>query len=521
MQKRQIIINAGMSVVQILIVTGTFLFLYRFLLGTIGVEGLGIWSLVLASTFITQFANMGISGGVVKFVAKYFARGEQDNLYGVIRTGWLSLVAIAGGAMIFAYPCGVYGLSYVMPATRLPAALEILPYALIALWITMTGSVFQASLEGLQRNDLGSLAQVTGTLTYLFLCLFMVGGLGWGLVGLAWARVCLSVFQTFLNYYLLKRCLPSFSFFPLRWEKRLFKEMIGYSVNFQVMSISAMLYDPVTKGLLSKFGGLSMVGYYEMAARMINQLRSIIISANGVIVPVVAEFQEKSPERVNPLYLTSYQILVYLALPVYSLAIICLPFISRIWIGHYEPIFIIFGTLLACGWFLNTLNGPAYFTYLGTGELRWSVISHIATAVLNPFLGILLGTYYGGVGVVVGWVCALALGSSIIYLSFHLKYDIPLRELMPQSSRLLAGVCVLGSLSTIMVRSRLNPAVELNPLIFMLLGFTCLVAISMWFHPIRQKLFAHLGDVLRSRTGRNHEGDGQGLNDISAEKEIS
>jgi O-antigen/teichoic acid export membrane protein len=266
------------------------------------------------------------------------------------------------------------------------------------------------------------------------------------------------------------------------------------------------------------------VGYYEMAARMMTQLRSVIISANGVIVPVVAEFQEKSPDRVKPLYLTSYQILVYLSLPSYSLAIVCLPFISRFWIGHYEPTFMIFGTLLACGWLLNILNGPAYFTYLGTGELRWNVIAHTVIAVFNPFLGIILGMWYGGVGVVTGWVCALALGSSVIYISFHLQNGIPLGDLLPKSSRLLAVVCALGVLSSLVVRSQLNLAVEVKLLILMLIGFALLVAVSMWFHPVRQRLFAHLGDVLKKnsgfRDGCNHEGAEEGQDNIPAGKEI-
>ena len=223
MQKRQILINAGMSVVQILVATGAFLYLYRFLLTTIGVEGLGIWSLVLASTSISQVANMGISGGVVKFVAKYFAREERENLHGVIQTACWSLTIVAGLALIIAYPLCSLGLSYVMPATRLPAALAILPYALLAVWITMSGSIFQSSLEGFQRNDLASISQVAGNLMYLALCLLMVGRLGLGLIGLAWARVLLSLFLILLNYHFLKKCLPSFSFLPLRWEKRLFK----------------------------------------------------------------------------------------------------------------------------------------------------------------------------------------------------------------------------------------------------------------------------------------------------------
>jgi len=68
MQRRQILINAIMSVVQIVVIGIVLFILYRFLLNTIGVEQLGIWSLVLATTSVTQIASFGLSGSVVKFV---------------------------------------------------------------------------------------------------------------------------------------------------------------------------------------------------------------------------------------------------------------------------------------------------------------------------------------------------------------------------------------------------------------------------------------------------------------------
>ncbi|MBM3253651.1 MAG: hypothetical protein FJZ16_05325, partial [Candidatus Omnitrophica bacterium] len=113
MKKGRLLKNAGMSTVQIIIVTGSFIYMYKYLLGVIGIERLGIWSLVIASTSITQIANLGMAGGVVKFVAKYFARGELDNLNGIVQTALWSLAVASGLLMIVAYPLCAYGLSFV------------------------------------------------------------------------------------------------------------------------------------------------------------------------------------------------------------------------------------------------------------------------------------------------------------------------------------------------------------------------------------------------------------------------
>ena len=49
MAQRRLFINAGMSVVQVLALSVLLWLLYRFLLRTVGIEMLGVWSLTLAA----------------------------------------------------------------------------------------------------------------------------------------------------------------------------------------------------------------------------------------------------------------------------------------------------------------------------------------------------------------------------------------------------------------------------------------------------------------------------------------
>ncbi len=498
MQKRQILINATMSVIQIVVISVVLFVLYKFLLNTIGVVQLGIWSLVLATTSVTQIANFGLSGSVVKFVAKYVARGEDENISGVIQTAALSVAAFASCVLLIGYPIAKWVLGLVIENQHLPLALSVLPYAFLALWSMMNTGIFQAGLDGYQRIDLRSLLLMGGAILHLLLC--FVFAPTYGLIGVAYARVLVNVLILISSWLLLKRCLPVLPVFPHRWNKGLFREIIGYGINFQIISITAMLYDPVTKALLSKFGGLSMVGYYEMASRMAQQFRALIVSANQVLVPAIADLKERTPEKIQSVYSSSYQLLFYLALPLYSFIIICTPIISELWIGHYEAVFVLFATLLAIGWFLNILNVPAYFAYLGIGELRWNVISHVTIGLLNAGLGFMMGVLFNGIGVVVAWVFSLALGSSIIYLSYHIKYRVPLIELLPKSSRIIIIACLSGILATLIIQHKLNQVfntIALNSTI--LFSFSIIVFFPLWFHPMRKRLIGWVTSELLNR----------------------
>lgn len=501
MQKRQILINATMSLVQIVVVSGVLFFLYRFLLNTIGVEQLGIWSLVLATTSVTQITNFGLSGSVVKFVAKYVARNEYKNVSEVIQTAAISLTVIVGFTLMIGYPLIKWVLGLVVPPIFLEYAVGILPFVLFSLWLTIITNVFQSGLDGFQKIYIRNFLIMISGVFYVILCFIFAPK--YGLIGLAHAQVINNSIVLLVSWILIKRLLPVLPVIPYYWNKSLFKEIISYGINLQIISVAIMFYDPITKALLSKFGGLSMVGYYEMANRMIQQFRAIIVSANQVLVPAIADLQEKMPDRIKEVYLTSYRLLFYLALPLYSLIIISTPLISQLWIGHYNNIFVAFGTLLAVGWFLNTINAPAYFVNLGIGELRWNVTSHIAIGLLNAGLGILLGIFFGGIGVVIGWVIALSFGSSMIYLSYHIKHKISLVELIPETSRTMFFICVLSIPSFLVIQNKLYHTfnqIALESLVFIL--FSTIILIPFWFHPMRRQLMGWISNELLNRKTR-------------------
>ena len=484
-----------MSIIQIIIIGSTLFILYKFLLTTIGVEQLGIWSLVLAATSVTKIADFGLSASVVKFVAKYIARKETENVSNIIQTAAFSVAVFVGVLLIIGYPIVKGILRGVLPYESFPIALSVLPYAFLALWSMVVTSVFQSGLDGCQRIDLRSFLLMGGAIIHLVLCFVLAPT--YGLIGVAYARVIQNIIILLSSWFLLRRCLPLLPILPYKWNINLFNEIVGYGINFQIISVSAMFYDPITKALLSKYGGPSLVGYYEMASRMILQLRALIVSANQVLVPVIADLKEEAPEKIHLVYLTSYRLLLYFAIPLYSLIIVCIPAISQLWIGHYERTFIVFGTLLAIGWFFNTLNAPSFFINLGVGELRWNVVSNITIALLNIGLGFLFGIYYDGLGVVVAWVFSLVLGSSIVYLSYHINHNIPLIELIPKESRIIIVTCLTGILSAILIRQKFNynfNIFTLNTIVIIL--FLIIVIIPFWFHPMRKRLTKWLTEEL-------------------------
>ena len=487
MQKQQIKKNIVLSITQFLFVGIVLFILYRFLLKQLGAELFGVWSLVLSTTTFANIANFGFSGSVIRYVAQSLAMNDVEKVIDIIETSAISIGVSVGLVLLISYPVVKWLLRIIIPNSHISEALNILPYAMLSLWISVIAGVFQAGLDGHQRIDLSSAITIFRMVSYLVLCLILVPV--WGLMGLAYAHVIQASMLTILSWGMLKRQIPTLPTIPYHWSIKLFREMMGYRLNIQIITISQMLYDPITKGLLVKFGGLDMAGYYEMANRMVMQLRGLIVAAVQVLVPAIADLKEKNPDSIHRVYKEAYGLVLFIALPYFSAIIAMSPVISRMWIGHYESSFVAFSILLSFGWFINTLVTPAYFTDLGIGKLTWNTRGHLIMAVSNVMLGLMLGYISGGRGVVIAWVLSLIAGSITILLSFHRRNKIPFSDMFPKGYLLIGLSSLAGFSVSLLAYRNLSNNLSLMSITGVVILTTIIVpAFPLWQHPMRKRL---------------------------------
>ena len=497
MAQRRLFINAGMSVVQVLALSVLLWLLYRFLLRTVGIEMLGVWSLTLAAAVAARAGDLGFSASVVKYVAAHLARGDEIRAALVVETAAISAGALTALISLVAYPLLKWGLARLLKADALIAAEQLLPYALAYLCLSSVAGVFQSALDGCQRIAARSLLVITGEAFHLTLCYWLVTS--HGLIGLGYARVTQTAIFLAINWVLLQRVLTKLAWLPLRWRLEAFREMMVYGLNAQIVWLVSLLHDPLTKSLLTTFGGTALVGYYEMASRLVSQLRTAIIAANQALVPVIAGLQEDNSKAAQKFYLESYRLLFYFGIPMFAGLIIALPVVSELWIGHYESRFVVCGTLLAVGWLGNLLSAPAYFMNLGIGDLRWNTASHLVLGVLNLALGWSLGKLFGGFGVAAASALALIASGVVVVAAYHRKWDLPALNLLPTKSLQLIISGIAGVLAGSVAYKNLRPTLGLWPVMSLLaLVGAGLIAVPAWFHPTRERLSGWVLQFLRS-----------------------
>ena len=480
--------NAISTVIQVLISGLVFFVLYRYLYEVLGVEQIGVWSLVLATTAVSRIGDLGLSAGVVRFVAQALGRNDTRRAADVVQTVALTLGFLMGVFLVVGYPLFVLALGYFIPAHSETIALGILPYALMSLWSMVIVTVFSGGLDGCLRMDLRSLFMGLSHLAYLGLTLILVPV--YGLEGVAIAQLIQSVGLMIVLWWVLRLQIKSLPIMPLHWNFSVLKEMIGYGVNFQIITVMNMLFDPMVKALMSKFGGLEALGYYEMANKLILQGRALIVEASRVMVPAIASLQELDETTATKLFHTSYRLTFFVSILFYGLLGVFLTTICQLWLGDYQSQFIQFALLLNLGWFANTLIGPAYFSNLGSGKLGVNMVSHVILSLCTLFIGVVLGLQYGGVGVVSGVTAGLFAGS-VFVLVVHFKQ----RNLSLLNFGLTRDMALLLLSSLMMVFfSNYEGSFQesISSIAFIALSSSVFVLLVGWFSPTRKMLIQRI-----------------------------
>jgi O-antigen/teichoic acid export membrane protein len=480
-----------MAVSQV-IITGISLFLlYRYLLDTLGPEAVGIWSVVLATSSVAQISEMGLAGSAIKFIAGARAHGDHAKACNIIQTAFITIAGVLALVLIILYEGFAWLINVIVPENYSNEALSVLPYAIASVWIGGAGGVLHFSLDGCQRIDLRVIIAISGNL--LFLSLVYALTPRYLLEGLGISQICHSIFILVASWYCLRKAIPSLPVFPYRWSLVTLKEMLGYGIKYQLISIFMLLYEPLTKALLTKFGGLNATAYFEMANRMVRQFRALVISANQVLVPKVAADYATNNADIGRIYIESYRVILFISVSMYSIILISTSLIGQLWIGHDEPLFNRFAVIIAIGYLVNTLSAPAYFMNIGTGALRWNLISHILLGMLTAIFGYILGKYYGAIGVVLGAMIALVISSIIIILAYQTCNNVSLRTLA-QSENL--ALIIISLAVVLIVRlsddALLSCSQALICRLYMIIPGVGIILLISWLHPLRPIIVARI-----------------------------
>lgn len=420
--------NAFSSAAQT-VVSGLVLFLiYKNMIQLLGPELLGVWTVVFASVSFSRLSDFGFSGALTKFVAN-----DKEDLFLVKRHVETAFVSVF--VVVIAVGVGVYKLAPVLMSWAVESEMteivsEMVPWAIVVLGVNSMNALYQSSLDGINKIYLRNLILLIGNFAYLGLSLILAKKIG--LMGLVYAQVLQSFLLLMMFYFALRFNGLGISILTPRWSNESFKMMFSYGLNFQLSSIVVLLMDPLTKLLMSRFAGVGVVAYYDMASQLVIKLRAILVSAYQAIVPTVAGNKNIGRDDISGFYNKIYRANFFTVTLFYVAIGLALPIVSYHWLGRVQEEFVEFAIIITASYAINTLNVPAYFINQGVGDVRINAISHVISAVANVLISYFLGAIYGAIGVVFGASLALVIGSVFVLLVANNKFCYGFEGVLPK-----------------------------------------------------------------------------------------
>lgn len=417
--------NTALALLEALFTTAIYFLLFRLVIASLGISQLGVWSLVSAAASIARVGDLGLSAGVNRFVAAALAQGMRSKARDVIDTALIAMAALYTSVSVIIYPIAYFTLPKLLGGESLSAARHLLPFSIVTLIVYSSAGVLSSSLSGLQLSYRKSMINIFSLLFMLLISAVLIKA--FGLVGLGIAQIMQAIAVAVSSWTILQIELPGSRTVP-RWSAASFSEILAYGAQVQLGSIAALAFEPLVKIVMAKFGGLSDLALYEVALRLVTQVRNLVVSANQSLISAFAALYASNSPRLRALYDRSIRLT----------SIACLAMIAAIGFGSLAVSEVIFHTftlkflsfcaMLGVAQSINVLGTPAYMLGLGIGKVRYNLLSHIIMTASSPCLGALAGRAWGATGVVAGVSIGLILGAIILYIG-HVRY---FRNLFPR-----------------------------------------------------------------------------------------
>jgi O-antigen/teichoic acid export membrane protein len=406
--------NGVIAAAQVIWFSLALFIVYRISAQVDGVATLGAWSTAVALAGLITIADLGLPDVMVREVAH--ARGSRDwpRVKGLFWGAGRSIALAAGIACLLAVPVLALTLRTLIPSLG-DTGVTLAAGAVATMWLRVVSTGAAGILEAFGRYDLKAVAAfVSGAVAIVsaYIAASIVPGLT--LVVAVVAEAGVNTLVTLAATLYVLKGLPGAPRPATRAERN---AMLRIGLNARIGGLAGLGFDPVVRFLLLRFGGAHAAGLYEIAYRLVIQLRAVLVASTQVMVPRLTHERASGAPALSPAVAQITASLLRLSGPALWGILIVLPLLSAAMLGHVEGMLLIYGLALTLAWLVNAISVPAYFGNFVDGDLRTNRTSHVVMLLAAAALGAPAGLIFNGLGVVISTSLAIVLGSAVLLVS--------------------------------------------------------------------------------------------------------
>ena len=474
-------------------------FLSPFILHHLGDDAFGLWVLVFSLTGYYGLFDFGIRSSIVRYVAQFKARDEQDELNRYINTS----LCTYGGIGLLLLLLTITASFYVDSLFRIPAALGwsarilfLVVGAAVALGFPL--SVFAGVLEGLQKFSWLSLTQMGYNLSRALLIVLALRH-GGGLLTIALISTLLNLSTYAVYIFAVHRQLVLH--YALRYVDRAsFQRMVGYGSITFIATIAAQLRFYSDATVIGVFIGSAAITYFSIGSKLVSYSANITQSMSQIFTPMSSQFHATGDvAQLRRIFIMGNRACALIVFPLSAMLIILGKSIIEVWVGaRYVPLAYLVLVALALGDLSEGAQSVSSKILFGMARHRTLACVRLVEGLANLGLSIVLLHYYGVVGVAVGTLVP-QLCSNVLFLPQHLCRVLGVRLwTFLREAYLAPSLLCVPLVAALLLLRHASYAHAYRELIFQA-GFASLVYGTglMWFLLTRESVGVQLREKVR------------------------
>jgi O-antigen/teichoic acid export membrane protein len=425
--KVEILKNVGSSWIALGVTVLTGVFLSPYILHRLGDEAFGIWVLIFSITGYYGLFDLGIRSSIVRYVAKYSATGDHEDLNRLINTAICTYAIIGILALLVTISGAIYlPLIFRISSSFLRTARLLFLLVGTALSLGFPLGVFGGILQGLQRFDL---ANLTSTVSTLLRCLLIVMTLQHGgrLLSVALVTVALPVVAALVNATYALHLLPlQFSF---RYVDRVsLRRIANYSSATFVIMLSWRLRFKTDAMIIGTFLSSAAITYFTVGSRLVDYAGEVVAGLAQIFDPMASESVATGDiEHVRKILVAGNRACALIIFPIAAALAILGKSVIEVWVGRryvassYPVLLVI---LIPSTFMLaQAASGRVLF---GMAKHHTLAAVTLVEGIANVGLSIFLVRRFGVLGDALGTAIPLAC-TTLLFLPGHLCRVLKLR----------------------------------------------------------------------------------------------
>jgi len=420
MLKSEIIKNVGSSwfALGVNVVIGVFL--SPFILHRLGDDAFGLWILIFSVTGYYGLFDLGIRSSIVRYIAKFSATNEHEELKRLVNTAMFSYSCIGIVAMIITLIATYYVNSiFRVPPAFLATARWLLLMVGISVSLGFPIGVFTGILEGLQRFYLLNFTTVSSTLVRALLIVLALLH-GRGLLTVAFITVSLPLLSGLINAAVV------FHLLPLRFGRQYvsrssFRTIASYSGTTFLIIVAGRLRFKTDALVIGTFVSAAAVTYFTIGSRLVDYASETVSSLAQIFIPMSSQSQAKGDlDAVRKILILGNRACAFIIFPITAILTILGKSVIEAWVGP-KYVATSYPVLLVLLYPMTLMLAQS-----ASGRTLWGLAKHrtwayvvLAEGASNLVLSVILVRPYGILGDAIGTAIPLTC-SMIFFLPHHL-----------------------------------------------------------------------------------------------------